>query len=119
MPVQFAAVKAVLDGIIDTWTKGNGNQPPDLTVHGTSFSWDTRDHLLASVAKGLRLIQPEIIAKNGMGHTANLVADLTAGIPPFPQMPLGGLDSVSGKFLDINSPEIKTIVAWIEGGCLP
>src|ERR1700735_4290877 len=119
MPVQFQAVKAILDSIIAGWTKGNGNIAPNLGKHGPNFSFATRDLLVASVAKGVPLIQPEIIGKPGLGQSANLVVDLTTGVAPFPPMPYGGLDSVSGKYLDPNSPEIQTIIAWIEGGCLP
>jgi hypothetical protein len=118
MLVQFAAVKTVLDNIIAGWTAGN-NAPPNLGKHGPTFGWNTRDQLLASVAKGIPLIQPEIIGHKGMGQTANIVVDLTAGIAPFPQMPYGGLDSTSGNYLALGSPEIQTIVDWIEGGCLP
>lgn len=118
MPVQFADVKVVLENIIAGWTAGN-HAPPDLTKHGPTFALDTRDGLLAASAKGIRLIQPEIIGKPGLGQTANIVVDLTAGVTPFPQMPYGGLDSVSGNFLNLKSPEIQIIIAWIEGGCLP
>jgi hypothetical protein len=119
MAVQFPEVKAVLDKIIANWTVGNGG-PPDLAGnHGATFKWDTADNLKNAFAKGIQLIQPNIIGQQGLGHTANIVLDLTAGIAPFPQMPLGGLDSSSGTFLDLTSPEIKTIIDWIEGGCLP
>jgi hypothetical protein len=119
MTVQFPEVKAVLDKIIANWTVGNGG-PPDLAGnHGATFKWDTADDLKNAFAKGIQLIQPNIIGQKGLGQTANLVADLTAGIAPFPQMPLGGLDSSSGTFLGPKSPEIQTIIDWIEGGCLP
>lgn len=125
--VRFADVKAVLDGIIANWTAGNG-APPMLTLkHGPTFMWDTREHLLAAAFNRrnkppIPLIQPEIIGKVGLGITANIVVDLIKGLtpsnaPPYPQMPLGGLDSNSGKYLAAASPEIVTIVAWIEGGC--
>jgi hypothetical protein len=115
----FIDVKNILDTIIANWTTGNG-APPDLTgVHGPTFGWDTRAQLLAASAKGKQLIQPEIIGQPGLGKTANLIVDLTAGLAPFPRMPLGGLDSNTGTFLDLNSPEVQTIIAWIEGGCLP
>jgi hypothetical protein len=119
MPVQFPAVKAVLDNIIANWTTGNGG-PPDLVGnHGSAFKWDTVDDLKNAFAKGIRLIQPDIIGQKGLGQTANLVLDLTAGIAPFPRMPDGGLNSKSGTFLDVKSPEVQTIIDWIEGGCLP
>jgi hypothetical protein len=119
MPVHFPAVKAVLDGIIANWTAGNGG-PPDLAgKHGATFKWDTSPDLLAASGAGIRLIQPEIVGQAGQGASANLVQDLIAGIPPFPQMPFGGLDSNTATFLTLASPEIQTIIAWIEDGCLP
>ena len=120
MPVVFNDVKQVLDTIIANWQAGNGGVAPQLTlVHGASFIWDTREHLLAATAKGIQLIQPGIIGQKGQGATANLVVAFTAGIPPYPQMPDNGLDSVSGTYLDLLSPQVQTIVQWIEGGCLP
>jgi hypothetical protein len=119
MPIQFPAVKMILDNIITNWTTGNGS-PPDLVGnHGPTFKWDTREDLLAASAKGKQLIQPQIVGQPGLGKTANLVVDLIAGVAPFPRMPLGGVDSNNGIFLDVNSPEIQTIIGWIEGGCLP
>src|SRR5690348_8436057 len=111
---KFADVKKVLDGIIAGWTAGNGG-PPDLTgKHGATFLLDTRDHLLAAEALGNRLIQPDIIGKKGMGKTANIVVALTDpnGVNGFGQMPLGGLDSVNGKFLSLDSPEVQTLIDW-------
>src|SRR5580700_5328523 len=114
--VLFPAVQAVLNKIIDDWTTGNEG-PPNLSVHGTSFSWDTRDALRAAKAFGNQLIQDNIVGVKGLGKTANLVIDLTTGLGKNPPMPLGGLDSNNKKYLDPNSPEIQTIVNWIEGGC--
>jgi hypothetical protein len=89
-----------------------------LDVHNTqAFGWSTRDELLASVGRGKRLIQPDIIGKPKLGATANLVIDLTKGLPGFPKMPLGGLDSKNNLYLAPDSPEIATIIAWIEAGC--
>jgi hypothetical protein len=70
------------------------------------------------------MVQPAIIGQKGMGHTANIVQALTVGAPnpaggSFPPMPDGGLDSNNGTFLDPNSPEIQTIINWIEDGCQP
>jgi hypothetical protein len=114
--VLFPAVQAVLKKIIADYTVGNGGAP-DLSVHGASFSWDTRDALCAASAFGNPLIQSNIIGQIGLGKTANLVIDLTTGLSGFPRMPLGGLDSSNNTYLDPNSPEIQTIVDWIEGGC--
>jgi hypothetical protein len=124
--VHFPEVKAVLDGIIATWTAGNG-APPNFaspTNHGGPFTWSTPAELLVSSARGLPMIQPAIIGQAGMGQTANIVLALTVGAPKpgggnFPQMPDGGLDSNTGVFLTLASPEIQTIINWIEGGCLP
>jgi hypothetical protein len=118
---QFADVKQVLDGIMAGWTNGNNNVPPDLSVHGNTFLLDTREHLLAAEAFGFKLIQDELIGQAGKGQTANIVVALTNpdGVNQFGEMPLGGLDSKSGVFLTLDSPEVKTIIDWIEGGCLP
>jgi hypothetical protein len=116
----FTQVQAVLNKITATWTQGNGDAPDYLDAHATTvFGWDSRDTLVKSIAKGNMLIQPEIIGKAGLGKTANIIVALTAGVAPFPQMPLDGLDSKSDNFLTINSPEVMTIISWIEGGCLP
>jgi hypothetical protein len=119
---RFADVKMVLDGIIARWTVGNNCGAPDLTgKHGGTFLFDTREHLIAAEALGNRLIQDDVVGKPGMGKTANIVIALTApnGVNGFGQMPLGGLDSQSGKFLSLDSPEVRIIIDWIEGGCLP
>jgi hypothetical protein len=126
MPTQFPAVKAVLDKIIADWTKGN-QAPPNFAAannHGSAFVWATAQDLLASSARGLPMIQKAIIGKPGQGHTANIVQALTVGAPnpaggTFPRMPDGGLDSSNGVYLTLGSPEIQTLIAWVEGGCLP
>jgi hypothetical protein len=114
----FSDVKTILDTIIAKWTAGNG-APPDLTVHSNNFLWDTSEHLRQATAKGFRLIQPEIVGQKGQGKTANIVVALTSngGVNGFGQMPEGGLDSLNNEFLTLESPEIKTIIAWIEAGC--
>ena len=122
-PVTFDAVNKVLTKILDDWKAGNSNTAADLSVHGPKFQIDTAEHLKTAIAKGQPLIQPEIIGKPGLGKTANIVLDLTTGLTTaagkkFPPMPQGGLNSTSSVFLDIQSPEIQTIIAWIEGGCL-
>jgi len=129
MPVQFSAVQAVLNGIIGpngTWTLGNGAPPDFVNRHGSAFLFGTAEQLKATQARNVPLIQPNIIGVKGMGHTANIVLALTVGaprpVPPggsFPKMPPGGLDSNNALFLAPNSPEIQTIIQWIEDGCLP
>lgn len=115
---HFSDVKTILDTIVTNWTAGNGSPPNLLVKHKTAtFAWDTKANLLASSARGLQLIQPEIVGQAGQGHTANLVVALTTGVAPFPPMPLDGLDSQNGIYLQLASPEITTIVAWIEEGC--
>lgn len=123
--VRFPAVSAILDGIMKSWTTGNGG-PANFTrasTHGSKFDWSTKAGLLASSAQGLPMIQSAIIGQAGMGHTANIVLALTVGAPKpgggrYHQMPEGGLDSNSGVYLALDSAEIKTLIAWIEGGCL-
>jgi hypothetical protein len=118
MVTQFKDVKPILDKIIADWTTGNGGPPNLLGVHHTAtFAWDSKQDLLNSSARGIQLIQPAIIGQKGAGATANLVVALTTGVAPFPPMPDGGLDSQNGVFLTINSPQIQTIISWIEGGC--
>ena len=125
MPTLYPAVKDVLDKIIANWTKGNNDVAPDfVSAHGSAFPFDTRDGLMGSSARGLKMIQQELIGVPGQGHNANIVLALTVGAPKpnggaFPKMPDGGLDSTSEIFLTLDSPEIKTIIAWIEDGCLP
>jgi hypothetical protein len=125
----FKDVQTVLNTIIKNWETGNG-APADLKGrHGASFLWDTRDHLVAAQftprnQPPIPLIQPEVIGKVGHGQEANIVVDLVKGLSTparqYPQMPFNGLDaSGNGKYLNLNSPEVKTIIAWIEGGCLP
>jgi hypothetical protein len=121
----FSEVKTVLDGIIANWTAGNGSpphlqqrhNPSDPTGTTTVFAWDTRAKLLVSQARGLQLIQPDVIGKKGSGQNANIVAALTTGAGGFPRMPFGGLDSNNGVFLKPDSTEIQTLVSWIEEGC--
>lgn len=127
MPTLYPSVRAILQTIITNWTNGNGGVPPNfasVSNHGSPFNWDTRDGLLASSARGIMMIQPELIGKKGQGQNANIVQALTVGaIKPtggrFQPMPDGGLDSTNEVFLQADSVEIKTIIAWIEDGCLP
>jgi hypothetical protein len=115
---SFLDVKAVLDKIIADWTAGNGGPPDLIGNHGPTFMWNTSAQLKAAVARGQPLIQPNIIGQAGLGKTANLVIDLTTGgVNGFPAMPFGGLDSMNGLYLNINSSQIQTIIAWIESGC--
>jgi hypothetical protein len=120
MAPVFNDVKAILDKIIADWTAGNGS-PPDLTGAGTHntalFAWDTKQNLLNSSARNLQLIQQGIIGQKGQGATANLVVALTTGVPGFPPMPDGGLNSMNNQYLTLASPQIQTIIAWIEAGC--
>ncbi len=119
VPIRFSDVNKVLSTIIANWTTGNGAPPDLLGEHGATFLLDTADHLKNASARGIRLIQPEIIGKAGQGKTANIVLALTTGVGGFPKMPDGGLDSTNNVFLTPDSPQIQTLVAWIEGGCLP
>ena len=103
----FAEVQGILNSAVDAWEQHRG-RPPNLSVHGTNFGWETRDQLFASTARGSRLIQPDLIgAADASG--ANLVQALTNGIPPFVRrMPAGG------PFL--SDADIGAIQAWIEAG---
>ena len=103
----FAKVQGILNSAVGAWEQQRG-RPPNLTVHGTNFAWETREQLLASTARGHHLIQPDLIgAADASG--ANLVQALTNGIPPFVcRMPAGG------PFL--SDEDIGVIQAWIEAG---
>ena len=105
--MAFMRVKQILDQGLKTWKDVNGD--PDLSGHGNTFSWATRDALLAAVGHGKRLIQPEVIG-NGKGNQANLIIDLRTGINgPATRMPQGG------PF--IPDPQIQEIQDWIDAGC--
>jgi hypothetical protein len=120
MAAVFNDVKTILEKIIADWTAGKGHAPDLLGRHRTqTFAWDTKQNLLNSTARGLPLIQPAIIGKPGQGATANLVVALTTGVSPFPAMPDSGLNGSNNQYLTLQSPQIQTIISWIEGGCLP
>jgi hypothetical protein len=103
----FQRIKDILDQGLATWEQQNGQA--DLSGHGATFKWDTKDNLLAAVGHGKHLIQPELIGKDG-GQT-NLVIDLRTGISsPALRMPKGG------PF--IPDPQVQEIADWITQGCL-
>ncbi len=105
----FARVKQILDGAISTWEHAPGNEDPaDLSAHGPTFSWATKEKLLAAVGHGKRLIQADMIG-NGKGDQTNLVIDIRKGFPASGRMPLGG------PYIDDAS--IKEIEDWINAGC--
>lgn len=118
MPVTFAQVKAILDQTMADWIQQNG-QPDLLGKHQTAhFSWNTAAELLVSTAKGLPLIQPEVIAQiPARGVDANLVQALRVGalkpdgVHRFPRMPDGGPYR--------SQQEIDVITQWIDEGCQP
>jgi hypothetical protein len=120
--VTFLDVKQVLDSAITGWRQANGNAVPNLTGRhqDPNFGWATKQQLLNATARGLRLIDPNMIGKNpGQGKDTNLVKALRDpnGVNNFGQMPDGG------PFLpappnppDHNSP-IQKIIDWIDAGC--
>ena len=118
MATTFKEVRDILNKIVENWSAGNGAPADLLGAHGQTFKWGTAEELRNAVARGKPLIQPESMAA-GLGRTANLVVALTEGVAPFPRMPIGGLDSSSGTYLAIDSEEVKTIISWIEEGCVP
>lgn len=125
----FHDVQDILNKIIADWTAGNGS-PPALVQrhHATTFAWDTRDNLVESFVQFQNVRYPLIqdsAKRRGQGATANIVLALTVGVPfadgsgrSFPRMPFGGLDSNNDTYLSVDSPQIQTLVAWIEAGCL-
>src|ERR1700739_3908313 len=87
MPMGFQRVKEILDQGLSAWQQAN--RPPDVSRHGPTFKWDTKADLLAASGHGRRLIEPELIGKNG--DQANLIIDLRTGIQsPALRMPRGG-----------------------------
>jgi hypothetical protein len=113
--VRFIDVSNALNNILAAWKAQNGVDP-DLNVHGASFDLTTKAGLLAAVGKGYQLIQPSVI-NNGKGDQANIVIDLVTGMPAGgghparPRMPFGG------PYFDLSSPEVQTIIAWINANC--
>jgi hypothetical protein len=103
-PPVFADVQAILQHAIDGWTQQNGHTP-DLSGHGGTFLWDTKDHLLAATGHGKKLIQDG--CGPGKGVSSNLIVDLRKPGPL--RMPL------QGPFLD--EAAIRRIQDWIDGGC--
>jgi hypothetical protein len=128
--MSFNDVKNILDGAIAGWKAANGGGQPDLIGQhkNPSFKWDTKDQLLAASARGVQLIQPDVIGKH-KGAQANLVVALSRPDPNggangsdvggvinpatgqgFGQMPAGG------PYLAPDA--IQTIIDWIDNGCL-
>lgn len=103
--MTFARVKQILDGAIAGWQAANG--APDLSGHGPTFGWQTREGLLAAVGHGKRLIQPEVIGQPNAAQ-ANLLVDLRVGFGNR-RMPDGG------PYL--SDAEIMEIEDWIRAGC--
>jgi hypothetical protein len=102
----FQRVKDILSQGLATWEGQNGQA--DLSGHGATFKWTTKADLLAAMGHGKRLIQPELIGKDGA--KTNLIVDLRTGIDgPALRMPKGG------PF--IPNPQIQEIVDWINQGC--
>lgn len=122
-PMPFPQIKMILDRTIQNWTtdpNGGAGTPPDLTVHGDTFSWDTNVALQNSVAFGLRLIQPEMIRKNPkMGAQTNLVMVFRTGVTlnkRVVRMPLGAPPAPADNPW-ISKADIQTIEDWIDAGC--
>jgi hypothetical protein len=113
--VTFAEVKTILDSAIAGWRHKNHDRVPNLTGrhNDPNFGWDTKEQLLATTAKGFRLIERGQIGQQpGQGKDTNLVKALRdpAGVDDNGQMPDGG------PFLPLN-PDIQKIIDWIDGGC--
>jgi hypothetical protein len=95
-------LKKALDG----WRQKNGSDP-DLSGHGPSFSWNTKDELLSAVGHGHQLIN---VRGAGNGKNSNLVIDLRTGLNgPKTRMPR------NGPFL--SDEDISTIEQWIDADC--
>jgi hypothetical protein len=108
--VSFMRVKEILDEAISAWADfpANGG-PPDLSGHGPSFSWKTKEALLQAVGHGNQLIQPDVIG-NGKGSQANLLVVLRTGLRgPATRMPEGGPY--------VPDAQIREIEDWVNAGC--
>jgi hypothetical protein len=108
MTTTFAMVKKILDDLVTAW-KAKNERDPNLSLHGETFGWETRDQLVQARAFDFPLIDPSLVG-NGKGAQTNLVVALLQGVPGFPRMPLGG------PYLDPESPEIQTLIRWIDEG---
>lgn len=109
--VDWSRVKTILDNAIKAWADHRAGVQPRLTViHGGSFSWKTRDELLAATARGRPLVASDLIGA-GKGYQTNLVKSLRYGFPNdnIRQMPAGGPH--------IALVEIAEIAHWIDMGC--
>jgi len=110
----FEDVKDILDSLVSDYDPGrvarrhrnSGAGDPDPNL----FGWETEQQLLNAKARGYYLINPEYRG-NGEGHRTNLVIALTDpdGVDGNGRMP------IDGPFVDIDSEEIQTIIAWING----
>lgn len=105
--ISFKDVKNILDEAIRVWAIENDREA-NLSLHGNTFSWQSRDELLNAVARGRRLIQTELVGADDASQ-ANLVLVLKNGLPPFiRRMPAGG------PF--VSNADIEKIQKWIEDG---
>src|SRR5262249_27582672 len=106
MTVSFPRVQEILNGAVQAWETRTGRRA-QLFRHGMPFGWRTRDELLQSTARGVRLITDQDISQQ-TGDTSNLVVALRTGVTGFPRIPFGG------PYL--SAPEIQEIVDWINVG---
>ncbi len=109
--VHWTRVQEILDSAIARWSKERDGMLPRLeSRHGGAFGWSTREELLASTARGMRLIEPSKIG-NQQGYQTNLVVALRQGFPNqnIRRMPAGGPE--------IKLSEIAEIAHWIDMGC--
>ena len=104
----FAEVKAILDGLIASWTAQQGTAP-HLGVHGSAFGWDTKAKLAAAKAVGLRLIDPKMVG-NGKAKETNLYIALTSGFPD------DGIPRMAKDGPYISDTDLAGIVEWIDAG---
>jgi hypothetical protein len=101
----FNRIRDILDTGITTWESVNGTA--NLSRHGQSFLWATKDALLEATGHGKRLIQPEVIGQP-TANQANLLIDLRQGFSGR-RMPDGGPY--------IPDAQIQEIEDWIRAGC--
>lgn len=116
--VTFTDVKTILNNIMQGSQNTLGHKVNLVNKHAEpsfpDFYGDfTNAQLQAAKARGLQLIQPEVLPPPGQvgttGDQANIVQALKGLLPLVRQMPGGGPV--------MSDPDIATIVDWINHGC--
>ena len=87
---RFGKVKRILDALVARWEADRGRPPDLINRHQNGlFGWADRDQLRDAIARGLRLLQPDLVG-NGRAEETNLIRILRARLNQFPRMPHNG-----------------------------